>query len=274
MHKVIKSFKTLNRALALSLIISITITHELKAETPCWQPQKNNGIVKSVSKIFTIELMDGRELTIANLEFAPDINPTSVNKWLQGKQISFRSSGRVKDRHNRFIAQIFIQENAKELWLQAHWVKNGDAVVTALPTVKDCVSVLLTMEHKARLNKRGAWGKKRGLKVYQAKDISSLNKMLQGSFQIIEGRIFDIGHSRRNVFVNFSDNWHDDFTILIERRLLKKKHLKWPNFEWLKNKKIRVRGWLDHWNGPMIRIDTPEMLEVIEEESIESSKTN
>ena len=66
---------------------------------------------------------------------------------------------------------------------------------------------------------------------------------------------------RTGVYLNFEEDWREDFTIFIAKRDLKRFGGKAHELGLLEGANIRVRGWLGFRNGPMIEITHPEQLE-------------
>ena len=67
---------------------------------------------------------------------------------------------------------------------------------------------------------------------------------------------------RSRVYLNFTEDWQTDFTIVIAASDL-------PVFQAagldplaLAGRTVRVRGWLRKWNGPMIEATHPEQIEL------------
>lgn len=237
-----------------------------ESKPTCALLPKLTGVIKAITPQNTFLLEGGQELVLANVKTAHSFAHTSLFNQMLNRPISYYSSGRIKDRHNRFLAQItnINSTNTQPFWLQAELIKNGLAMAYATPQNTACLPELLQHERIARKARRGEWAEGKTLKVYQATDIKQLNQIPQGKFLLVTGRVTDIGRSGQNSFINFSSDWKKDFTILIEKRLLQRKTLNWPKLKSLIGKKILVRGWLDHWGGPMIRVHLPAMLEVID----------
>ena len=223
-----------------------------------------NGVVKQISKENNVILTNGQRLTLANIKLARGINKQELNHSFKGKKITYFSSGQKTDRHNRFISHIFTSRNGQQKWLQADLIRRGLETVYATAHNKRCFTTLLDMEQKARKAKLGEWKNDKSLRLYEAADVQTLNQHPQGNFVIVKGQIHSIGRSSNNTFINFDKNWRTDFTIVVASRLLKRKTLSWPHLKGLVGKQVIARGWLDHWNGPMIRMEIPEMLQVID----------
>ena len=85
-----------------------------------------------------------------------------------------------------------------------------------------------------------------------------------GSVQLVEGRVLEATQLRSGrIYLNFGADYRTDFTVMIEADDA-------PAFieaglgpDALETRRIRVRGWIEDENGPMIRIDHPERIEVL-----------
>ena len=85
-------------------------------------------------------------------------------------------------------------------------------------------------------------------------------------FELIEGEVVSIGRTDRTVYLNFGQSWSIDFTVTIaaaEAALIKAENSPFDN---LIGNRVRVRGWLDQWDGPWIRVDHAEQIELLSED--------
>lgn len=237
----------------------------VQLEPSCLQLPKGTGVVSKLSKQNVIILKGGRKLILANIYVSKKLGQSYLKKLLSKKPITFYASSRKTDRHNRHIVQIFFQENRKRVWLQDHLINEGLAVPMALPNTRQCFHALLESEKKARVEDLENQSINEHFPIIKSSNLKLLNEKAQGSFQIVEGKVRSFHRTAKNTYLNFSNNWRTDFTVIISNHLLKRKKDKWPNLKAMKGKTVRVRGWLDHYNGPMIRLDVPEMLESIKQ---------
>ena len=228
-----------------------------------FQPGQS-GIVKQMTHENNIVLTNGDRLTLANIKLAQGINKKRLNRKLKGQKITYFFSGQKTDRHKRLISHIFLSGKDQQTWLQADLIRRGLATVYATEHNKRCFDPLEKLEQQARKQKQGEWQRGKSLQIYDVKDVQTLNQQPQGNFVIVKGQVQSIGRSRTNTFINFDKNWRTDFTIVIASRLLSRKTLSWPHLKGLVGKQVIARGWLDHWNGPMIRMEIPQMLHVID----------
>ena len=88
---------------------------------------------------------------------------------------------------------------------------------------------------------------------------------LAGSFQLIEGRVTDAVRIKGQVYLNFGQDWRSDFTITLKAKVARQFAKAGVDPLSLKGRmvRVRVRGWLKKYNGPMIEASHPEQIEVI-----------
>jgi hypothetical protein len=85
-----------------------------------------------------------------------------------------------------------------------------------------------------------------------------------GTFQIVEGKVVTSTVTRGRGFINFGADYRTDFTVTIEpddMRTFRQAKFDVPG---LAGKRVRVRGWIEFYNGPEITITTPAAIEVLE----------
>lgn len=257
-----KSLVTLYLCLTFLSVPFLRAHAKAQIEPPsCTLQPAFTGTIKNFTPAHTIILNDGRHLKLANIKLASAISSDQLEKHLKGKNIIYYASGRTTDRHNRFLAHIMVHDGPTNKWLQDDLVKQGQAIPFATTHNYRCMKELLKSEKQAKTKSLGEWADGKGFKVYNADDVSLLNQEPQGKFIIVSGKVHKVARFGKNTFINFSADWRKDFTILIETRLLNRKTMTWPNLKKLIGQRVQVRGWLDHWNGPMIRLEIPSMFQ-------------
>jgi hypothetical protein len=100
---------------------------------------------------------------------------------------------------------------------------------------------------------------------------------LAGSYQLVEGRATAVADIGRRVYINFGANYREDFTASIERKdraafkgapgalgAIAGSGRRKGALNGLKGKRLRVRGWIEIRNGPMIVVTHPEQIEAEE----------
>jgi len=108
-------------------------------------------------------------------------------------------------------------------------------------------------EHEARGARLGLWQKLPLLAAETAEGHA-------GSFVLVQGRVTGTYQSREDLYLNFGSDWKTDFTLRIPRRYWKK----FPDAQRLTGKKLEARGVLYERNGPMITLQFPGQMVVVE----------
>ena len=83
-------------------------------------------------------------------------------------------------------------------------------------------------------------------------------------FELVEGRVLDVATVRNRTYVNFGDDWRSDFTLNLASSARKLFEREGFDLEGLEGRRVRARGWIKFYNGPMIDITHPEQIEILE----------
>ncbi|MFP4097776.1 MAG: thermonuclease family protein [Alphaproteobacteria bacterium] len=243
------------------------------------------SIVSEVINPMTIKLEDGRTITLSGLDY-PDLdfyNPGELaitaqkvlEDFLKGKHVTIYQTpqadqGRI-NRMGHHIAHLSRHErntlkgNAdnsnvknKDTWVQGLILSLGLARVRTTKYNREMAAQLLQLEQQARTDKSGLWAMEKyaPLTPEQAKNHI-------GRYQIIEGQVQNIGMHKNKIYINFGNNWRDDFTLGISgtnARTFRRENINPLNWN---NARLRVRGWIESYNGPYIEIDHPERIEIL-----------
>jgi len=187
---------------------------------------------------------------------APDAK-FALEELTLNKTVTLRFGGARMDRHGRHLAHLFLDDGT---WVQGRLLERGMARVYTFPDNRAVTAEMYTLERQAQTANRGIWAHP----FYAVREATpeALARLI-GTFQIIQGRIQDAAKVKANTYLNFGANWRDDFTITINshaRRAFLKKN---QDPLALKNKVVRVRGWLKKRNGPAITATHPEQIEIV-----------
>jgi ribosomal protein S18 acetylase RimI-like enzyme len=142
-------------------------------------------------------------------------------------------------------------------------VSNGFARAQSFSDNRACQRQLQTLEAAAREGAKGLW-RRRAYRVVDATRPETLKPRVQ-TFQIVEGKVVDVGRISGWTFLNFGEDWRQDFTIAIAAKHAKAFAESDVALDGLEGKRVRVRGWIERWNGPAIKVDHPEQIEVLGE---------
>jgi len=243
---------------------------------------KQTGIAKVVNVIdpLTIQLDDGRLIRLTGLNY-PDYSLTSpgelsmtalqiLRDMLTGQSVYiYQTKDKELGRLNRMGHHIaHLQRQADETWMQGTIVALGLAQVRTSQRNREMAAQLYALENNAREQKLGLWAE-HGFHVLSPEEASN---HLYG-FEVIEGTVRSASLKKNRLYLNFGENWREDFTVSIpasNRRLFSKAGL--DPLQW-NDKRLRVRGWVDEYNGPYIEVDHPEAVEVLGDAPTEGKST-
>ena len=133
------------------------------------------------------------------------------------------------------------------------------ARVYSFPDNRAIVDEMLAAEGRARRAGAGIWGND-----WYAIRTPDATVHDIGSFQLVEGRVVSAADVRGTIYLNFGADWRSDFTVKVTKRSRRSFAADGLDLLALENRVIRVRGWLDDYNGPMIEATHPEQIEVLE----------
>lgn len=172
-----------------------------------------------------------------------------------GREVRLFHGGRARDRHGRLLAHLY---DADGRWIQGAMLSMGLARVYTFRDNVAKVADMLALERAARAAAAGIWSHR----FYRVRDSDDLAGDI-GSFQLVEGRVLDAASVRGRVYLNFGEDWREDFTVTVAPRDVAVFRRAGLELLELETKSIRVRGWLRSFNGAMIEATHPEQIEVL-----------
>jgi hypothetical protein len=113
-------------------------------------------------------------------------------------------------------------------------------------------------ERAARAAGRGIWA----LAAYAVRAPDGLAHD-RDTFQIVQGKVVGAAVKSGRGYLNFSDDWAQDFTVTIspqDMKTFRKRHVDVRDYA---GKTVRVRGTIDWYRGPEIELMGPESVEVV-----------
>lgn len=235
------------------------------------------GVVSSVVDGDTLYLEDGLKVRLSAMQ-APKLplGRKGFKAWPLGEEskaaltaltgsrrVQLYYGGERRDRYDRAIAQVYTltPDGKRDLWVQEEMVRLGLARVYTWPDTYQDAEALYAAERDARNAKRGIWA----LDYYAVR--SPLPDALAqdvDSFQIVEGIITSVADVRGRVYLNFGADYRSDFTVAIAKQDRKRFAKEGLDPMSLEGARVRVRGWIELYNGPMIWLDTANRLEVLD----------
>lgn len=191
----------------------------------------------------TIRLSNGQHVYLGGIIARPSAK-NYLEKNFIGKAVMPVPEDAPKNRYGEVIAHLKTEEGR---WVQMDLVKKGLADVFTRASFREEQKTLLAAQNFDQ-------------RIIQANP--PVDKTIKG-FQIVEGVVVEAVERGRYLYVNFGEDYKKDFTISLESSTHKDFLEEGFNILDLKGKKIRVRGWLDHYNGPFIKVTYPEQIEIL-----------
>lgn len=241
--------------------------------------------VDQVINALTIRLKDNRIIQLSGIEI-PDLTPydagdialkaqNEMEARLPNRKIRlYQTKDDDKGRINRLgyhLAHVMLptieedEDGEKvEIWLQGFLVVNGLARVRPNERNPEMADQLYALEDKARKEKRGLWNAE---KYPQFAVYDPSGEIPKNDFAIVEGTVKSVATVRNTTYLNFGDNWRDDFTIALDSGLRRDLSKAGTDALSLEGQKIRVRGWVEDYNGPFIRLEDMSLIQLLPEEA-------
>lgn len=237
-----------------------------------------SGAVKSVLDGDTLYLDSGLKVRLSGIQ-APKLplGRKGFKAWplgeearaaliglVQKRNVALYYSGERRDRYERALAQVFTTDSdgARDIWVQEEMVRLGMARVYTWPdTFQDSVR-LYAAEGEARAAGRGIWSDP--FYAIRSPDPDPLAQDVD-SFQLVEGYVTSVAKVKGTHYLNFGANYRTDFTVAISsaaNRRFKKAGIDPLAFE---GARIRVRGWIELQNGPIIWVSDPNRIELLDD---------
>ena len=252
------------------------LTSGVEAKDTCATIDGGTYDVQHVIDGETLLLGGGTEVRLVGaLAWGSDIEATRDGKLSQAgaraleslvrdRSIRLRYEGRQRDRYGRALAQAYVGGGGpdQETWLQDHLIREGYARAYALPNTVGCLKMLLAAEREARAARRGLWGVET-YRVRSANDVDALLR-LTGQFVIVEGHVTSTARTRQTTYLNFGADWRHDFTASLANTAVDRNSDDAQMIGSLAGNTVRVRGWIERRNGPMVTLVSVDEIEVLE----------
>lgn len=249
-----------------------------KAKSPS-VPTLSKGETGQVARVidgdsFVMRLADESELSVRlSAVQAPRTAQRAQKAWpyakeakaglaaiIQGRRVQLFYGGESRDRFGRAVAQVHTVDGrgAPDLWVQGELVRLGLVRVYSWKGELADMEALYGFENQARDRSRGLWADP--TYAVRKPDPDPLAQDVD-SWQIIEGVVTSTADVRGRIYLNFGADYRTDFTVAIAKKNVKR-------FDEIKpvelsGARVRVRGWIEMINGPMIWLDHPGRLEIL-----------
>lgn len=175
--------------------------------------------------------------------------------------VLYQTRSAKRGRTNRMgqtLAHIKTKDN--DLWVQGALLSLGLARAMPTQTNPELAREMLALEHQARLEKKGIWAPESAWRLRTPADLHDHI----GSVQVVEGTVVNAASVRNNLYLNFGEDWRTDFTVRMPTSLRKDFARAGIDPLALSGQTIRVRGYLEEYNGPMITLENIHLLEIVD----------
>jgi len=228
----------------------------------CSFESQGEGRVAEILDARSFRLQDGREVRLAGIEpvVAEKASRTSaLSTIIAGRDVTLRGEDDTPDRYGRQPAFVFLV--GSETSVQGLLLEQGEALVSATVTNKDCASLLTAAEAAARQAKQGTWADPAAIK-----NAESSGDILAGigRFTLVEGKVLSVRQAGATTYLNFGRNWTRDFAVTISRRMIPAVEAAGIVLKSLENRRIRVRGWVEARGGPRIEVLRVGQIELLD----------
>jgi micrococcal nuclease len=219
--------------------------------------EKITATITDVSEKALISLDNGQKLELAGIIIPDEIQGKAyefIKNAYVGQEVKLLFGKQEKNRYGNYLAQV---QSYSDSWLQGELLERGFAFV--YPTFDNYLMInqMLLAEKKARDSKAGIWAYSA---IIPANDAVGKMPELHNKFAIIEGEVSLVKKTPNIIYINFGEDWKTDFTVGIR----KENYKQFPGLDILslKGKKIRVRGWVEEYNGPFIEVYNVRQVEL------------
>lgn len=234
--------------------------------------QMDSAIVNQVIDPLHILLRDGRIVQLTGID-VPDFDPLEageisaqgrerLEKMLKDKQVRLyqtkdQNAGRV-NRMGHHLAHVILVEG--DIWLQGDLLAEGLARVRPSQRNPEMAEQMVALEDKARESGRGLWEKKGQYAILTPETAShAIN-----DWAIVEGEIHSTALVNNVLYLNFGPDWRTDFTIGLTSNIRRQLQNAGTDAQNLAGRTVRVRGWIEDYNGPYLELIHPIWLEILE----------
>lgn len=258
------------RAAVLAMVVSFPVLAGAASEEAGTELASNRAIDVSEATILpdgTLAVPNGEEIVLAGLDVGLGLAPASKAYLrelgsLQRNHGPWRMIDARSDRFGRLTGRI---DTTSGVWVQERLLRLGLARFAGGIADRDQWKALLAAEQAARADSLGIWRNPR----YIVRSADNPDSIYNG-FQIVQGRIRDIGRGDGTVFLNFGEDWRDDFTAGVTARLqpeflpMAADGMTLSIYD-LDGRTVRLRGVVRRYNGPFMEIVSGDQIELVTE---------
>lgn len=189
-----------------------------------------------------------------------DAAKAALTKLVLNQNVRLSLDSEETDRYGHMEAQLFI-DAPDGAWVEQALIADG--VARAVVPLKDrrCIGELIAAEAAPRSNGLGIWADP----YYSVRDAADPAALAgrTGHYELIEGEVVSTGEARGRLYLDFGRVWKDDVTATIDQKARGLFTAAGIDPLSLKGERVRIRGWVEDRQGPLIELDVPEQIEVL-----------
>ncbi|MCD6583609.1 MAG: thermonuclease family protein [Candidatus Omnitrophica bacterium] len=218
----------------------------------------------------TVRLENGKVLRYIGID-TPEVRQNEGRRWVfnpqpfaleakefnrslvEGKRVRVEFDVEKKDRYGRLLGYVFLDG----VFINAKLLEEGYAVIYTRPPNVKYVDLFISLQKKARQNRKGLWGS------YEVVSAEDAHKFI-GEIRTVKGKVRNTYQSQKCIFLNFGEDWRKDFTVVIFKdswKYFKEKGIDPLTF--YKGKIVEVTGKIREYNGPEIIVSIPYQIRII-----------
>ncbi|MBL8565059.1 MAG: thermonuclease family protein [Hyphomicrobiaceae bacterium] len=225
----------------------------------------------------TLRLEDGDEVRLVGALAPRSPTPDAETAWpidkaardslaalTSGRAVKLAYPGHQRDRYGRHLAQVFVtpEGGGAAIWVQRAMIEAGHARAYGIPGNFACVEGLVAAEGIAREAKTGLWA----IEAFRPREARRAGELvaLRSTFQLVEGNVVRARRSGASIYLDYGRNWRSDFSVAVLPPTARENPAWAASLLGLEGRRTRVRGWITLRNGPMIEIEHPSQLELLD----------
>jgi endonuclease YncB( thermonuclease family) len=217
--------------------------------------------VVRVERNGALVLHDGRAVMLEGIRLPQYDTPLgqqaldALRAMAVGNSVSFTAVPPKEDRYDRVRAQAF-----GEKWFQVALLEQGLAQVQIAPDRNECAPDLYEAESRARARHAGLWA----LGSNAPRPPQEVTPPAAGSFQLVEGRVSNVGVGDGRVFIDFGNDAQRGRSLSAVIAPEDRHAFRDFDLGGLQGKHIRIRGMVQDWRGHAeIALSNPSQIELL-----------
>lgn len=233
-------------------------------------------LIDTASDGQTLRLADGRELRLAGIDAPQMLSPragvreradanlatlidaakAALIGLAAGQEAILYYERQRSDRYDRVIAHV---QTTTDTWVEAELLARGFARVHTTIDIAAAAPALLRIEAEARQARRGMWAHP----AFRIRRPEETARWLD-SFQLVEGRVVAVRQTRSRTWIDFEGERGQTLTLAVTTAARARFRETKFDLQSLRGSQVRTRGWIQWLDGPLIEIDHPAQIEVLE----------